>query len=689
MSTTRGTYRAKAQARVQMLFAVVALCGACDSSNTTSTCSGGEKCACYRNKTCDEGLICRSDLCVSKDGDGGDGGNASSVAGSGPGNGGASANASGGSSVTPEGGAVSTLGGAAPTVGGSMSSGGALAGGAPSTASGASGGAITPNGGASIGGTLAVGGVLVTSGTASTAGGAIPGNGGTSAAGTTAGGAATGGGTSAAGTTAGGAATGGAATGGAPTLCGNGTLDTGEACDEGTRNGLYFGNGTGCGKTCVPLPTCRSADGTTQACIGVCGDGHRDATEGCDDGNRVDGDGCSAVCVVESGFTCADHVVPFGIACPSDPSLKCLVLGVTYRDFEGAETAAGHPDFLYLGANGPAGQKMTCIPDASGTPASSLGTTCTSGDPVGVCAGLVKSTLGVDGKPQANLDRNDGLSCPCRYTDWDGTGILTGVTGAESCNDTSGNLHSRIGYATPLKVPMIKDAASFAQWYNPSDMSTSLTSTLELAVSGTTNQFTFNASMAGAVAGAAHHTIADDIHDIFMGTETTLKSGFFPVESLSGTKVCNLWPYWVAGLQSDCNAGTGHPVASQWDIHGSYTPRTPGTGGPVAPIKGVLRNYHFTTEVRYLYRYNGETANVSISSTDDTWVFINGRLAVDFGATHATLGTTVKIDNTAFGLVAGNLYEIAIFRACRSPRDSDLQLTLPGATDTLSVCTRI
>ena len=36
----------------------------------------------------------------------------------------------------------------------------------------------------------------------------------------------------------------------------------------------------------------------------VCGDGFVDAGEGCDDGSTVDADGCSATCTVESGFIC-------------------------------------------------------------------------------------------------------------------------------------------------------------------------------------------------------------------------------------------------------------------------------------------------------------------------------------------------------------------------------------------------
>jgi hypothetical protein len=54
--------------------------------------------------------------------------------------------------------------------------------------------------------------------------------------------------------------------------CGDGRLDPGEACDDGTNNGP----GKRCSIACVITP--------------VCGDNHKDGTEACDDGNLVAGD---------------------------------------------------------------------------------------------------------------------------------------------------------------------------------------------------------------------------------------------------------------------------------------------------------------------------------------------------------------------------------------------------------------
>ncbi len=108
-------------------------------------------------------------------------------------------------------------------------------------------------------------------------------------------------------------------------ICGNNTLNTGEACDDGNTldtdgcvNPLPTGFcqiascGDGrvrsvgspteqCDATTLPSATC-DVDCTNR----VCGDGQRNAAAGetCDDGNALSGDGCSSGCAIESGFTC-------------------------------------------------------------------------------------------------------------------------------------------------------------------------------------------------------------------------------------------------------------------------------------------------------------------------------------------------------------------------------------------------
>ena len=95
-----------------------------------------------------------------------------------------------------------------------------------------------------------------------------------------------------------------------PVLCGNGTLDPGEGCDDGNVT-----LGDGCSAACVaevcgngitdPGEDCddhntTSSDGCSALCKAeVCGNGVLDAGEQCDDGNTQSQDGCASNCTIE------------------------------------------------------------------------------------------------------------------------------------------------------------------------------------------------------------------------------------------------------------------------------------------------------------------------------------------------------------------------------------------------------
>jgi fibro-slime domain-containing protein len=484
---------------------------------------------------------------------------------------------------------------------------------------------------------------------------------------------------------------------GAPSVCtasecGNMVVDPGEGCDLGPElNGLFYGDATGCSKTCTQEPNCRPG-GMTQACSTACGDGNIDMPDGetCDDGNAVSGDGCSATCQTEGGFSCAATPLPDTVPCPSNPALQCLVLPVIYRDFKGQQETGGHPDFFFMGATTPAGTpghvggKTACVPNASGARAPyTAGDACPNTDAVGACTGIAAATLDAMGKPTLAKD-----TCPCIFTDWDQTGVLQGVPGAATCwvmNEGS----ERARLDTMVKV--VRDAASFAQWYSASDQSTEARGVLELAQ--TAGGFQFSSSIPGAMAGTAGRVVTQDIHDNCLGTATPLQSGFFPLEaSMASQKICNLWPYWKAGLTTaNCTATAGNPIVAQWDPLAAWDAcPTAGTGGFVpnsggtGTLAGMPRNFYFTTEARYLFRYTGPS-QLAFYGDDDVWVFVNGRLALDLGAPHERLQGMVTVDTT-YGLEVGRTYEIAVFHADRHPRESNYQLTLSNFETTRSVC---
>jgi fibro-slime domain-containing protein len=180
-----------------------------------------------------------------------------------------------------------------------------------------------------------------------------------------------------------------------------------------------------------------------------------------------------------------------------------------------------------------------------------------------------------------------------------------------------------------------------------------------------------------------------------------LESGFFPpvLENNTSPKTCNLWPYWNA--PATC-------VGPQWDARANN-----GNGSTIDPVTGMLHNFYFTSEVRYLFRYAGNET-LEFFGDDDVWVFLNGKLVLDLGAPHERLRGKVTLSSTGstaiveaqdvvtntptkvgtdqirpaadLGLVVGNTYEIAVFHADRHPRESNYQLTVSGFSTTRTSC---
>jgi len=489
-------------------------------------------------------------------------------------------------------------------------------------------------------------------------------------------------------------------------VCGNGATEAGESCDAGEANGLFHGDGTGCSKTCTKEPLCRDSTGKTGACSTAVGDANIDAGEDCDDGNAVAGDGCSPEGKIENGFTCVAKDVSDLSDCGGTP---CLRLPITFRDFDGENAGSGHPDFYYLGS-GTGTATRNCVPNASGAedPAVIGASACWTSDSTDLCQGVAATALGPDGKPALGAT----TTCKCRFTDWDGTGIAAGPgPGTKDASCDSG------GSAQPARVEVptakvVDSAASFKQWYtDDATVNTTTLGILELLEVGQ-NLYQFSSSIddcdANGVCQSQNLDGSTVYDDIAAGNGATLESGFFPLESSTRPKVCNLWPYWQSN--SGCVAEDGATPSSQWDPSAND-----GDGNFVAPVTGIKRNFYFTTEVRYLFRYTGG-GTLNFFGDDDVFVFINGVLALDMGAPHERLSGSITLPagaggaaweisaddpstpgndedprgdgmSPALNLEMGKIYEIAVFHADRHPRESNYQLTISGFSTSKSECT--
>jgi fibro-slime domain-containing protein len=95
-------------------------------------------------------------------------------------------------------------------------------------------------------------------------------------------------------------------------------------------------------------------------------------------------------------------------------------------------------------------------------------------------------------------------------------------------------------------------------------------------------------------------------------------------------------------------------------------------------------NYHFTTELELMLRYDGKVADgngtknkFSFTGDDDVWVFLNGTLVFDLGGIHAPTDKSFDLDLLAAGLGIddGEVYSFKLFHAERHTTQSTLNVT--------------
>jgi len=142
------------------------------------------------------------------------------------------------------------------------------------------------------------------------------------------------------------AATGGA--GGAVILvCGDGTLDPDEGCDD--NNSLP---GDGCSGVCAVEPG-YECPVVGEPCVPlvVCGDGEVGGVELCDDGNTESGDGCSEACDAELDSVCSgepSECEEHGFTCAEQNIGNAVGLAVATGD-----TRLDDDDFNFVSSGGP------------------------------------------------------------------------------------------------------------------------------------------------------------------------------------------------------------------------------------------------------------------------------------------------------------------------------------------------